>query len=206
MDFKSPDINELATALAKAQAEMPIADLNKSNPFYKSRYADFTSIVQASRPALSKYGLSVTQTKIDEEESFLYTVLLHSSGQWILSKAKILPPKNDIQSISSYMTYLKRMCYSSLVGIITGDEDDDGEAAVAPIRQQSQNTVNKPQGETISQDQLDQLEHTLSGYPKICEDLKKGLKINRLSDMPKAIFLQSIKRINELKIAEPKED
>lgn len=198
MEFKSEQINELATALAKAQGEMPIADLNKSNPFYKSKYADFTSVVQASRPALSKYGLSVTQTKIDEDESFLYTVLLHSSGQWMLSKAKILPPKNDIQSISSYMTYLKRMCYSSLVGIITGDEDDDGEAAVAPIR-----NVSKPQNETISQDQLEQLEHTLSGYPKICEDLKKGLKINRLSDMPKAIFLQSIKRINELKVAEP---
>lgn len=202
MEFKSDQINELASALAKAQGEMPIADLNKSNPFYKSRYADFTSVVQASRPALSKYGLSVTQTKIDEDESFLYTVLLHSSGQWMLSKAKINPPKNDIQSISSYMTYLKRMCYSSLVGIITGDEDDDGEAAVAPIRNEP-SRVNKVASEVITIDQLDQLEHTLEGYPKICEDLKRGLKINRLSEMPKSIFLQSIKRINELKMAEP---
>lgn len=207
--FRSHETNELATALAKAQGEMPIADLNKSNPFFKSKYADFTSVVQASRPALSKYGLSVTQNKIDtEESSFLYTVLQHCSGQWTLSKAKINPPKNDIQSISSYMTYLKRMCYASIVGIVTGDEDDDGEAAVAPIRsepykQDSYKTSAKPSLDAITPEQLEQLEHILDGYPRICEDLKKAYKIDRLADLPKSVFLQCVSRINEKKRAEP---
>jgi hypothetical protein len=141
-DLMSPEIDQLATALAKAQAEMSVAGKNQKNPFFKSNYADFQAIIQASRPALSKYGLSVVQPPFIYEESvdgvgagssYLITILMHSSGQWIKSKARHNPPKNDIQSLSSYNTYLKRMCYTSLVGVVTG-EDDDGEAAVAHTR------------------------------------------------------------------------
>ncbi len=141
-DLMSAEIDQLATALAKAQGEMETAGKNKKNPFFKSSYADFQAIIQASRPALSKYGLSVVQPPFIYEESadgtgvgnsYLVTILMHSSGQWIKSKARHNPPKNDIQSLSSYNTYLKRMCYTSLVGVVTG-EDDDGEAAVMHTR------------------------------------------------------------------------
>lgn len=143
-DFMSPEIDQLATALAKAQSEMLIAGKNQKNPFFKSSYADFQAIIQASRPALSKYGLSVVQlpfvyqdsaeNSIDQaSNSYLVTILMHSSGQWIKSKARHNPLKNDIQSLSSYNTYLKRMCYSSMIGVVVGD-DDDGEAAVAHTR------------------------------------------------------------------------
>ena len=143
-DLMSAEIDQLATALAKAQAEMAVAGKNQKNPFFKSSYADFQAIIQASRPALSKYGLSVVQPPFIYEEaadstntavgsSYLVTILMHSSGQWIKSKARHNPLKSDIQSLSSYNTYLKRMCYTSLVGVVTGD-DDDGEAAVAHTR------------------------------------------------------------------------
>jgi hypothetical protein len=131
----SEQIDQLATALAKAQSEMPVASKNQKNPFFKSSYADFEAIIAASRPSLSKYGLSVVQPPFIGEEgnSYLVTILMHSSGQWIKSKARHNPPKTDIQSLASYNTYLKRMCYASLIGVATGD-DDDGEAAVSHTR------------------------------------------------------------------------
>jgi hypothetical protein len=145
-DIMSAEIDQLATALAKAQGEMGIAGKNQKNPFFKSSYADFEAIIQASRPALSKYGLSVVQPpfiyKNSNEtpsmngqfnDSYLVTILMHSSGQWIKSKARHNPPKTDIQSLASYNTYLKRMCYASLVGVATGD-DDDGEGAMMHTR------------------------------------------------------------------------
>ncbi|HSW75884.1 MAG TPA: ERF family protein [Candidatus Saccharimonadales bacterium] len=145
-DLMSAEIDQLATALAKAQGEMAVAGKNQKNPFFKSTYADFEAIIHASRPALSKYGLSVVQPPFISENaptnsdsigqmsnSYLVTILMHSSGQWIKSIARHNPPKNDIQSLSSYNTYLKRMCYTSLIGVATGD-DDDGEAAVSFTR------------------------------------------------------------------------
>jgi hypothetical protein len=127
----SDNINELSTALAKAQAEFTTAKKDKDNPFFKSKYADFESVVSSTRPALTKYGLSVVQNvyRFNDGHHYLVTLLLHASGQWIKSKAQHNPLKSDIQSLSSYNTYLKRMCYSSLVGAITSDHDDDGNSA-----------------------------------------------------------------------------
>lgn len=146
----SDSIDLLASALAKAQAEFTIAIKNRNNPFFKSKYADFESIIAATRPSLAKYGLSVVQPPFEDESttSFLITILMHSSGQWIKSKARHNPPKADIQSLSSYNTYLKRMCYSSLVGVSTGEEDDDAEQAMSTYRSQ-ENKINRAQLDTL---------------------------------------------------------
>jgi hypothetical protein len=205
---RSLEINELASSLAKAQAEMPVAELNKSNPYFKSAYADLMSIVGASRPYLSKNGLAVTQQITDcDDGSWLITTLWHTSGQWISSRRRIVPAKNDIQTISSHTTYLKRMCYAALIGVVTGDEDDDGERAVATSRDTfAKGTAlnhkynprdNSP--EVITREQLEEAEYELADHPDICEMILEGWKIQSLADMPKDKFLIAMKRIREIK-------
>jgi hypothetical protein len=51
----SEQINELVTALAKAQAEMQNAPYNQTNPAFKSKYADLASIRDATIPSLTKH-------------------------------------------------------------------------------------------------------------------------------------------------------
>jgi hypothetical protein len=128
---QSEHINELASALSKAQGEMEAAIKDSSNPFFKSKYADLNSIWSACRLPLSKNGLAVIQT-IDQNESgqlVLITLLCHCSGQWIRSRAPIITQKHDPQSIGSAITYFKRYSLSAIVGVST-DEDDDGEGAM----------------------------------------------------------------------------
>jgi hypothetical protein len=196
----SEQINELASALVKAQAEMDVAPLNCKNPFFKSRYADMRAIVEASRPALTKHGLAVSQivTHDSEGSAYLQTLLCHTSGQWLMASIKITPAKNDIQSISSYMTYVKRMCYASIVGVVTGDEDDDGEAAVS--EQRVVDTRPRPfESGTITPEQLEVLERELSGYPQIAEDIMERLKITKLSQFPSKGFVDQLERIKKIK-------
>jgi len=121
-------LGELFGALAKAQSVMPDAKTDSKNPFFKSKYADLSSIVNAARKPLAENGLSVTQF-IQEKEgtSFLFTRLGHTSGQWIDSFIRIQPPKEDIQSLGSYLTYLRRYSYAAIVGVVASGEDDDGE-------------------------------------------------------------------------------
>ena len=63
---KSESITNLATALAQAQAEMPVAVFDATNPFLKSKYASLGAVIQASRPILAKHKLSLVQFPISE--------------------------------------------------------------------------------------------------------------------------------------------
>lgn len=208
---RTNELSELFSALAKAQLEMKPAALNKSNPFFKSRYADLESIVGASRVPLAKNGLSVIQNIFVHEDgsSMLHTMLCHTSGQYIESRVRIVPPKNDIQSISSYTTYMKRMAYSALVGVVTGEEDDDGEIAMQDSRNAGAKGValnrkydaREQSYDPITPEQLEELEYELSapGCEDIAKQILEGLQIASLSDMPKSKWSASLKRIREIK-------
>lgn len=206
---KSDDLAELFSDLAKAQAEMPIADLNNQNRYFKTDYADLKSLVGCARPSLTKYGLCVTQDILyhDNGQSILYTRLGHTSGQFIESRMAINPPKNDIQTLTSYLASLKRLAYGSLIGVVTNDEDDDGEIAMISAREviaKGPSAINKynpkeQSFETITKEQLDELEYELAEYPDLAEEILDRLRLQSLADLPKSKYTITRKRIMEIK-------
>ena len=204
---KSSDLKDLFTALAKAQAEMKIAFPREENPYFKSRYEDIAEVVNASRPALTKYGLSIIQQLLpnDDGQNILYTILAHTSGQWIESRVRIVPPKNDIQTFHSYITMLRRLSYAALVGLAAHHEDDDGEIAMIEAREiiaKGPSTKYNPKEqsyETISKDQLDELEYELAQYPDLASEIMDRMKIQSLADLPKSQYMVSIRRVREIK-------
>jgi len=129
---KSEQINELAAALAKAQAKIENATKSAKNPFFRSNYADLPAVWDACRAALTANGLSVVQlTDTSENGMVLESVLMHSGGQWISSHYPINPVKNDPQGLGSAITYARRYSLMALVGIVADDaSDDDGEKAM----------------------------------------------------------------------------
>ncbi len=208
ISHRSAETKELFCALSQAQLDMPIAIVNKTNPYFMLPYADLAEVVRVSRPSLSKNGLSVIQQILstDEGQSILHTILCHSSGQWIESQNRIIPPKNDIQSLSSYITALKRIAYAAICGVVVADEDDDGEIAMANAREiiakgPAINSYNpKDQSsETITKEQLEDLEYELSEYPDLAEEVMDLLKIQSLASMPKNQFKGSITRIRKIR-------
>jgi hypothetical protein len=129
--YQSEAINELATALAKAQAEICHAKKDEANPYFKSKYADLPAVIDAAKAALTKNGLSVIQAPniMEDGRVYLVTQLNHASGQWIRSSYPIKPIKDDPQGMGSALTYARRYAYASLVGVAAAGEDDDGNAA-----------------------------------------------------------------------------
>ena len=55
------NINELATALIAAQKEMGRAKKGAVNPFFKSKYADLGSVIEAVKDPLLKNDICYTQ-------------------------------------------------------------------------------------------------------------------------------------------------
>ena len=123
-EWKSPEINELAAALAKAQSEMEGAKKESTNPFFKSSYADLHAVIKSSFPYLSKNGLSVSQgNEVIKGAVCVTTTLMHASGQWMRSKIKLPLAKVDAQGVGAAVTYGRRYGLSAMVGIAQYDDD-----------------------------------------------------------------------------------
>lgn len=134
---KSDSIVTIAKALATAQSEMGSATKDAKNPFFKSSYADLNAIREAVLPVLNRHKITVLQPTIEVDgHSFVETVLLHETGEFISSVTPIIAAKaNDAQSHGSGISYARRYGLQSFLCV--GAEDDDGEKAMG--RQ-----VNKP--------------------------------------------------------------
>lgn len=133
MENKSPQINELALALSKVQAELKGAQKDSENPFFKSKYADLQSVWDSCRGLLAKNGLAVAQTfEPLENKIIIVTALLHQSGQWIESRLAMPPLKQDPQAYGSAISYGRRYALAAMIGIY--QTDDDAEKAMIDKR------------------------------------------------------------------------
>lgn len=131
----SDQVNELFTALSKALGEIESLPLNKTNPHFKSKYADLAVTIEKAKPALMKHGLMLIQAVENSGEMYVVeSMITHSSGQWIKSAVSLILTKKDMQGLGSATTYAKRYAAQSLL-FVAGDEDDDGNAASAAAPQ-----------------------------------------------------------------------
>lgn len=199
----SPIINELITALAKAQGKIQPAIKDKKNPHFKSSYADLASIWDACRLPLSENGLAVVQTiESGGKEPVLVTTLAHSSGQWMRSEMPIITQKMDPQGIGSALTYYRRYSLASIVGVAPEDDDAEG----AQKRDVRPPLSVKPQ--TISSEQASELYEKLLDCPRdyqatindFCRKNKVGLDFIGL---PLSLLERLTQSINQ-KLAESK--
>ena len=137
----SEEIGELVKALAKVQGSIKSARRDSTNPFFKSKYADLTSVWDSCRKELSQNGLVVIQTtKSNNERVVVLTTLAHESGQFIQGEISLRPVKNDPQGYGSALTYARRYSLAAMVGIATG-EDDDAEDATRGKRKEKVKTT-----------------------------------------------------------------
>ena len=131
----SDQINELAVALARAQACIVGAERNSANPFFKSRFADLESVWGACRKPLTDHGLSIVptpSTTVLEDGRLrvsVTTLLLHASGQWIRDTLTVTAKEDSPQAAGSAISYAKRYALQSIAGVAPTDADDDAEAA-----------------------------------------------------------------------------
>lgn len=120
---KSEIIVELAKALSLFQTKMEKIDKTASNPFFKSKYASLSSILEAIQIPLAESGLVFSQ---HPDKGELTTILIHTeSGQYMMSSYDIHPVKVDPQGIGSAITYAKRYALCAILGLNVDEVDTD---------------------------------------------------------------------------------
>jgi hypothetical protein len=126
----SEQIDALSAAMALAQGEMKPAIKDATNPHFKSKYADLSSVFEAVRGPFAKHGLSVWQELGNEAGGVtVSTRVVHKSGQWVQFGPLFVPAsKQDAQGLGSAATYARRYGLAAALGVVA-DLDDDGNAA-----------------------------------------------------------------------------
>ncbi len=143
---KSTSISNLAKALIKFHTTMEKIKKDAANPFFKSKYASLSNILEAINEPLIECGLSFSQ--FPTKDYGLITILIHGeSGEYIQDDYKISPvpdylkekDNNGIviwrgetyyspQAIGSAITYARRYALAAVLGLNI-EEDDDGNTA-----------------------------------------------------------------------------
>jgi len=139
---KSESIKELATALAKFQAE--VNDPEKSGKGAFGSHVELNCLLDAVRPVLSTNGLSFIQSPGGDGTNItITTILLHQSGEWIeFDPLTLHAVKTDPQGAGSAITYARRYALSSILGV-AWDNDDDGNKASGSDKGDKKNNVSE---------------------------------------------------------------
>ena len=125
----SEKIDLLATALVAVQAELEPVAKDSTNPFFGKNYASLSAVWQEARAKLAAHGLSVAQgLGRDDKDGFLWTMLMHTSGQFVVGECPLILAKRDPQGVGAAMTYYRRYGLAAILGI--SQEDDDAQSAV----------------------------------------------------------------------------
>lgn len=136
----SGPVNEIATAIAKAQLEMKNPKWDSTNPHFKNQYASLAAVRDAVVPVFAKYGVAIMQDVTTENGLVKCTThLMHSSGQSTVFGPLTLPvSKADAQGYGSAITYARRYSLQAVANVV-GDSDDDGNAAVDRTQERAAN-------------------------------------------------------------------
>ena len=127
-------VSSIHASFIAAQAEFGAAVKGAVNPYFKSRYADLSAVLEAVLPALNKHGLGLLYRVHDCDVGVrLEAVVIHTSGEELSSGILHLPvAKNDSQAVGSALSYGKRYLAIGIFALQTAD--DDGNAATASMK------------------------------------------------------------------------
>ena len=125
-------MKNLIKALSEFQNECPI--IHKDTKGHNYTYADLPQIFSVINPLLKKHKLCFTQLL---ENDGIRTILFHvESGEQLESFTTIplvkLGAMNEYQSYGSAVTYFRRYCLSSCLGLVTDKDTDAAGQSVSP--------------------------------------------------------------------------
>src|ERR1700756_186533 len=152
MHQSSETIGAIATALAKAQAELVnpektlTATIVARNGKRTFRYASLATGLDLIRKCLGQHEIAIVQsTAVDQGRIMLTTRLVHASGEWVSSLWPVcLAAEASAHLKGAALTYARRYALFTLVGI-AGEDDLDAPELLADQQPQSSPETPKPQ-------------------------------------------------------------
>jgi hypothetical protein len=142
--------SEIAKALLTAQKKFGPLFKKSDNPYFSSRYADLSEVIDTVSPALEEAEIVLIQgVSSDANMVHVETMLMHApSCEWVKTVLTLVPVKADPQGFGSAITYGRRYGLQAICGIAAQDDDGNDASRTAPQKSSASQLPQRP-GETI---------------------------------------------------------
>lgn len=175
----SESIKEISKALQKFAMMVGKVKKDANNPFFKSKYATLSNLLQEIAVPLQESNLVIAQ--FPDGMNGLTTRLIHAdSGEWMESTHEVTLAKNDPQSSGSAITYMRRYAVQSIL-CINIEDDDDGNAASTPSKSTSNQNNNDDDKPWMNEKQFESAKERISnGETGVLEKAKQAFKMKKV--------------------------
>jgi hypothetical protein len=124
-------VGNIYQKLWRAKQEIGKVVKGNDNPFFKSRYADLNTILEAVEPSLFKHGLILLQPCVD---NIVESQIIDCETGDMVTSSLVLPEITDPQKKIASVSYYRRATVQSLLSLQA--VDDDGNTATEAIKTQ----------------------------------------------------------------------
>lgn len=137
-DRKEPKHKDVHHALAAVQAELDTIPFNTDNPFFGSRYADWSAIWDYVQPILHRHELYLEQgMEMSKGDIWIWhTAFSHHKSDtnraWFFPMPSWSEAKNQAQAFGAVLTYMTRYGLRTALMLMTGEDDDANAAGPEP--------------------------------------------------------------------------
>ncbi|HPC09742.1 MAG TPA: ERF family protein, partial [archaeon] len=126
--------NNIYKILLEVQKELNNLTIPKDgyNPYFNSEYTTLFTLLNVIKPVLNKHGILLyNKTYFIEQKLVKVETILHytETGEELKGEFTSVPKDLTPQGIGAAETYGRRYSLMSLLGLISSEEDDDGNKA-----------------------------------------------------------------------------
>lgn len=169
---KSQSIKNIAAAIVLFHVKVETVKKDATNPFFKSKYASLSNILDVVNDPLNESGLTFCQ--FPNGENGLTTILMHAeSGEFLQATYDMHPVKNDPQGRGSSITYQRRYALAAILGLNIDDDDDGNAASHSPA--QSQNNQAEDNRPWLNKTEKDKVTLTKE-WKQVVSALQQGVR------------------------------
>jgi len=204
----SDQIDQISKAISIAQGEMRPASKSTENPYFKSKYSSLAQVMDSIREPFAKNNLCVFQDVSSTPNGIaISTRVCHASGQWLeFGPMEVPVTKKDAQGVGSATSYGKRYSLSAAVGVVSEEEDDDGEKSINRNLNLKDEKPKSPKKEDVPSPVIDaekrKILHSLSKhcdpeYIKKIHEYLNTLNIVGFDNVTEKVYVKIFKGMNE---------
>ena len=171
-------------AMSKFQSECPEipkdkAVLNSDKKTVRYHYAPMSTVIKVAGPALWANGFSFTvKTQVGDGKVIATVRAMHKDGH--VDESSFMMPiergsyMNPLQQVGSARTYALRYALEDVFGIVTTEEDDDGQAGGEAVKLNLRKRPDPVPEDVYPEPTTEEVEFELTGEaenaPEIAED------------------------------------